>query len=221
MISGRDLKTETRQRSEELHIRYARLHEEMVEQFERLAVARNYGLICVLVGWQYWLAATVANYLLTIGHGSAALWPLAVWAIIAGLTVMIVRGRCEGSSSPLAGQVYRLWLIFFLLAGQLVVLQALTDMPIGVLVTMFSMLGAFGFAVMAAQLSRRFFAAALLMMASAAGAVLLPSFTFFVHGCAWVIVLQTLGLELMRKRTAWLAEEQYRSQVLPFTRLGS
>lgn len=222
MISGREINLEAR-RGEDLNLRCNRLHGELVEHLEQTALQENHGLICIVIGWQHWLACITANYLTDITPTQTWLHVLPVlgFAILALLTVRCLRDQSETTSSPLAKQVARLGLVFLLLSGSAVVLTFVLGLFSSLCPALLALLSVFLFAALGILVTSRFLPAALLLAGAGLAGALVPAFGFAIYGCCWLIVLQTLGLELVRKRRLWLAEEQYRSQVLPFTRLGS
>lgn len=223
MISGSDVKIEPRQRGDDLNARYLRLHGDMVDQLAQTAINENHGLVYTLVGWEHWIACAAANYLIEMMPVPAWLHivPWLVWSIVALLTFRLVRGRSLGACSPLATRITLMWFAFFLLAGSVVALNWLAGLPLFMVLPVLAILAAFAFGVLAILVSRRFLPAVLLMVAAGFAIALMPSVGFLLYGTAWLIILEALGHDLLRKRRAWLAEEQYRSQVLPFTRLGS
>lgn len=220
MISGREINLEAR-RGEDLNLRYNRVHGELVEQLEQTALQENHGLICIVIGWEHWLACITANYLADMVQTWLHLLPALGFALLALLTVRCLRDQSDTTSSPLAKQVARLGLVFLLLSGSTVALTFVLGLFSSLCPALLALLSAFLFAALGILVTPRFLPAALLLAGAGLAGALVPAFGFAIYGCCWLIVLQTLGLELVRKRRLWLAEEQYRSQVLPFTRLGS
>jgi hypothetical protein len=176
----------------------------MVAQLERMALVENHGLIYLLLGWEHLVACAVSNYLMANVHLQAPhrwpyLIPWVVWASVALATVWLVRRRAAEDTSPLGAINYRVWATFFLLCGNVVVLNLLAGVPVFVFLPVLATLSSFAFSVLAWVVSRRFLAASLVMFLTGPWIALFPAYGFLIYGCAWFLVLQTLGICLLRK----------------------
>jgi hypothetical protein len=175
-----------------------------IEQLERLARQRRWGLSLLLVGWLH-LAAFSLCYYLTVGctyHEPGAY--LAIWVGELCGVALIFRlcggPRSARSSPPLARFVIRVWLAYFVLAFNLGTMNTLRGHRMFELFPAMASLASFAFLVMTFAVNRRFFAAVLVMFAAGLlmSAYLLQAYLIFA--VAWWLVLNGIGTGLMMKR---------------------
>lgn len=207
---------------DDLVARSNRLLGELADDLERVAVEQNHGLIYMLIGWQHLAACLATNYLIEVlqlqpPHRYPYLIPWIAWIAAALLTVRLARTPGSGGErSPLVTATYRLWLVFFLLCGNVVCLNLLTRSPLFLFLPVLATLSTFAFSVMTNLVSRRFLPACLIMFATSPLIAVFPTYGFALYGTAWLVILQVLGFDLFRKRRRWLAEAAYHGAVLPF-----
>jgi hypothetical protein len=188
-----------------LDTRHAVLQREMIQSLERTAAWENHWLIYILVGWEH-LAACVATYYLVeilalqrpYRYPYLVVWLL--WVLVAWATIRLVRGPSAGTSSPLAAQIKRTWTMFFLLCGNVIGLNVTAGLPVLVFLPVLATLGTFAFSFLAVVLSRKFLAASLFMFVTSMLIARFPAYGFLIYGGSWVLVLQILGLVLLRNK---------------------
>jgi hypothetical protein len=191
--------------AEDLPTRQAALQREMVERLARTAARENHWLIYTLIGWEHLLACAVTYYLVEIvGVQRPYRQPYLVvwmyWVVVAWLTVHFVQRPIRGEKNPLAALIRRTWLMFFLLVGNVVGINLALRMPILVFLPVLATLGSFAFSVMTALVSWRFLPAGLLMFVTSILIAQFPTYGFLLYGGAWLVVLQTLGIALLRSK---------------------
>ena len=176
-----------------------------LEQFERLARQRHWGLALLLVGWLHLLAFSLCHYLTVAEDYHGASGYLAVWVgelIGMGLIFRLCEGRRPAPTPfpPLARFVVRIWLAYFVLAFNLGTMNTLRGNGLFELFPAMASLASFAFLVMTVAVSRRFFAAVLVMFAAGLlmSAYLLDSYLIFA--LAWWIVLNGIGAALLSGR---------------------
>lgn len=175
-----------------------------IEQLERLAHRRNWGLSLLLIGWWHLLAFS-ACYYLTIVHGyHEAAGYLAIWVgELCG--VWLIFRLCGGPLPsepfpPLARFIIRVWVSYFLLSFNLGTMNTLRGHRLFELFPAMASLASFAFLVMTFVVSRRFFWAVLVMFAAGLlmSAYLLHA--YLVFALAWWLVLNGIGLGLLGRR---------------------
>jgi hypothetical protein len=176
-----------------------------LDQLARWAHRRRWGLALLLAGWLHLIAFSLCHYLSSVGYHEPAGY-LAIWlAELAGLA-LIVR-LCGGKTPaeappPLARFVVRVWGAYFLLAFNLCTMNGLRGHALFELFPAMASLASFAFLVLTFTISRRFFAAVLVMFTAGLlmAAYLLHS--HLVFALAWWLVLQGIGLHLLRSPPA-------------------
>lgn len=191
----------------DLKTRYAALHREMVEQFERTAAVENHWLMYTLLGWEHLVTCSICYYFVQV-MGLQARWPYVVlWLaqiFVAIGTVKLVTGRPRVEESPLEPINKRIWLMFLFLCINVAVLNVLADQPIFRFLPALAVLSSFGFTAMTTLFSRRFAVAGLTMFGTGILIARFPEYGFLIYGAGWLVVLQTLAVIFFRKRKRWL-----------------
>jgi hypothetical protein len=227
MISECEPRSADAQPRGDLQSRHAALQRQMVAQLERTAAGENHWLIYLLLGWEH-LAACIASYYLVEVLGwryHPKRWPNLVvwlsWVVLAAATVHLIRIRSQAEKSPLASVVKRIWILFFLLCGNVVGLNLITGLPVFVFLPVLATLGTFAFAMLTMLLSRRFLAASLAMFATGIFIAYFPAYGLLIYGGSWLLVLQTLGILLyLSKRRLALTPDSARQAVSALPRSG-
>lgn len=200
-----------------LQTRYAALHREMVEQMEQTAVQENHGLIYLLLGWEHLLACAVTNYLtqnvhLEAPHRWPYLIPWVVWVLVVWTTVTLVRTKIATEASPLSTLNVRLWVTFLLLCGNVVILNLVAGLPVLIFLPVLATLSSFAFSVLTVVVSRRFLPACVVMFVTGPWIAVYPAYGFLIYGCGWLLVLEMLGVSLLRKR--WMRSMPVRQELV-------
>jgi hypothetical protein len=192
----------------DLKSRYAALHREMVEQFERTAAVENHWLMYLLLGWEYLTTCAVSHYLLEVLRVQVR-WPYAaVWLtqiVVAAATARLVTGRPQVEESPLEPINRRLWLMFQLLCINVAVLNIVSGQPSFAFLPALAVLSSFGFTVLTTVISRRFMVAGLTMFVTGVLMAVFPAYRFLIFGGGWLLILQSLAVVFLLKRQKWLA----------------
>lgn len=194
-----------REPASELNSQHAALHAAMLSRLEDTAARENHGLIYTLLGWEHLAACAATNYLiehvrLEHPHRWPYLLPWVAWVVVALATVRLVRGRVPEGQSPLGVILFRTWLIFFLLCGNVVALNLAAGLPLLIFLPVLATLSSFALSLLTALVSRRFLPAVLLMIATGVAIARLPQYGFLIYGVSWLVILQGLGIVLMRRR---------------------
>jgi hypothetical protein len=178
-----------------------------VDQLQRLAQERNWGLSLCLIGWLHLLAFLSCYYLTIVQDYHDAPGYLAIWIgelCGVGLIFWLCGGPRSGEASPpLARLIVRLWISYFVLAFNLCSMNTLRGHQMFELFPAMASLASFAFLVMTFSISGRFFWAVLVMFASGLlmSAYLLHAYLIFA--LAWWLVLNGIGLTLLlRRRTS-------------------
>jgi hypothetical protein len=192
---------------ETLPARYAAIHHAAVGQLRRTVALENHWLIYVLLGWEHLAACAATHYLVAVLELQRPYrWPYlvvwAAWVLVAGLTVWLVRRPCPGEPSPLAAKLRRVWLVYFLLCGNVVGLNVTAGLPVFVFLPVLHTLGTFAFSLMTVLLSARFLSASLFLFVTGFLSARFPEYGFLIYGISWLVLLETLGLVLQRDRQA-------------------
>lgn len=176
------------------------------EQLARLAQRRRWDLSLLLVGWLHLLAFSICHYL-TIGldYNKAAGY-LAVWVgelCGVGVIFRLCGGpRPTDASPPLARFIVRIWIAYFVLAFNLCSMNTLRGSRMFELFPAMASLASFAFLVMAFTVHRRFFGAVLVMFAAGLLMAAFLHYSYLVFGLAWWLVLQGIGLSILRRRSS-------------------
>jgi hypothetical protein len=180
------------------------------DQLLRLSRRRRWGLSLLLLGWLHLLAFLICYYMTIVCKYNGAPGYLTVWgAELCGMALIF--RLCGGPRSaeaplPLARFVVRVWATYFLLAFNLCSLNALRGHVMFELFPAMASLGSFGFMVMSFVIDRRFYAAVLVLFAAGLlEAANLPH-AFLVFALAWWLVLNGVGVALLRQRRPALRE---------------
>jgi hypothetical protein len=188
-----------------MQTRYADLRRDMVDQLERTVARENHWLIYTLLGWEHFAACAATYYLVEIlGLQRPYRWPYLVvwvlWVLAAAATVRLVRRPSLAESSPISGPIQRLWIVFFLLCGNVVGLNVIAGLPVFVFLPVLATLGTFAFSVLTMLLSRRFLTASLTLFVTGLFIAYFPAFGFLIYGGSWLLILQAIGLCLLRSK---------------------
>jgi hypothetical protein len=186
--------------------RYTALHQEMIEQYERYVAAGNRWAVYSFLAWEHLAVCAGSHYLLAVARVQnpwvyAVLWLGQVAVVLSAITWTRARVRVE--KSPLQRHSDRTWLVFLLLCWNVAILNVLAGQPVFVFLPVLATLSSFAFLVLASFLSRRFLAAALALCATGGLIARYPTYGFLLYGVGWLVVLQTLGVVLFRKRNRW------------------
>lgn len=184
---------------------HAELHAALLTRLEETAARENHGLIYTLLGWEHLGACVLTNYLIEVvrlehPHRWPYLLPWVAWIFLALATVRLVRGAVPEGRSPLGVMLFRTWLIFFLLCGNVVALNLAAGLPLLVFLPVLATLSSFALSLLTALVSRRFLPAVLLMIATGLAIARFPEYGFAIYGVSWLVILQTLGWVLLRRR---------------------
>ena len=163
--------------------RYAALHEEMVEQYERYVAVGNHWALYVFLGWEHLAACAGSYYLLEVARVREP-WPYALlWLgqVAVALSAFVLAQRwTRAEKSPLQRHVDRTWLVFLLLCWNVAILNVLAGQPVFVFLPVMATLSSFAFLVLTSFLSRRFLAAALTLCAAGGLIARFPVYSFLI-----------------------------------------
>jgi hypothetical protein len=178
-----------------------------LDQLERVARQRNWGLALLLVGWLHLLAFSLCYYLTVAENYHEASGYLAVWMgelLGMGLIFRLCAGYRPISTPlpPLARFIVRIWLAYFVLAFNLGTLNTLRGHRLFELFPAMASLASFAFLVMTLAVSRRFFAAVLVMFVAGLLMAAYLLHAYLIFALAWWIVLNGVGLTLWSGRGA-------------------
>jgi hypothetical protein len=173
----------------------------------RRARQHNWGLALLLVGWLHLLAFALCYYLTIVRDYHEAAGYLAVWVgELCGMVLIfrICGGRrlADDPAPPLERLIVRVWVSYFLLAFNLGSMNTLRGHKLFELFPATASLASFAFLVMTFAVSRRFFGAVLVMFPSG---LLMAAFllhAYLIFALAWWLVLNGIGLGLLRERRA-------------------
>jgi hypothetical protein len=178
------------------------------DQLERWARQRRWGLSLLLVGWLHLLAFSFCYYLTIVRSYHAAAGHLAVWVgELCGVALIfrLCGGPSPAERSPaLARFVGRVWFAYFVLAFNLGSMNTLRGHQLFELFPAMASLASFGFLVMTFAVNRRFFGAVLVMFAAGLLMAAYLLHAYLIFGLAWWLVLNGIGLQLMRRRPSSL-----------------
>jgi hypothetical protein len=175
-----------------------------IDQLERLARQRRWGLSLLLVGWLHLLAFSLCYYL-TVARGyHEAAGYLAIWVgelCGVGLIFRLCGGPPSAERPPaLSRFIGRVWFAYFVLAFNLGSMNTLRGHPMFELFPAMASLASFGFLVMTFAVNRRFFAAVVVMFAAGLLMAAYLLHAYLIFGLAWWLVLNGIGLGLLRRR---------------------
>jgi hypothetical protein len=181
-----------------------------IEQLRQAAEHRRWGLSLLLLGWLH-LAAFSGCDALTIlfdyhePGGYLALWVAELLGV--GLIFYLCgKRKSPDDSTPLSRFIVRVWIAYFVLAFNLGSMNTLRGNRMFELFPAMASLASFAFLVMTFAVSRRFFWAVLVMFAAG---LLMASFlsrSYLIFAVAWWLVLNGIGLVLLRGRPATLTD---------------
>jgi hypothetical protein len=175
-----------------------------LEQLERLARLRNWGLSLILVGWWHLLAFSGCYYLTIVRTYHEPAGYLTIWlGELCG--VWVIFRLCGGPRPseplpPLARLIVRVWANYFILAFNLATMNKLRGHYLFELSPAMASLASFAFLVMTFTVNRRFFWGVPVMFAAG---LLMSAFllhAYLVFALAWWLVLNGIGLSLLRRR---------------------
>lgn len=185
--------------------RFQAIHREAVEQLERTAAAENHWLIYALIGWEHLAACGASHYLLYVRQLQQPRWPyVAVWLIqilAVWATIKFISGRPQTEESPIEPFTKRVWTVFLLLCINVAVLNVVSGEPVFKFMPALATLSSFGFTFLTILVSRRFMAAGLAMFITGILMAKFRSFEFLIYGTGWLVVLESLGVVLWRRRS--------------------
>ncbi|MCS6976392.1 MAG: hypothetical protein NZM31_05200 [Gemmatales bacterium] len=197
--------------------RYAAIHREMIEQFERTAAAENHWLMYMLLGVEMMAACAISHYFVEVlelqeGYRWAyvVLWIGQILLAIGTVKLVTWFGR-PTEESPLEPMNKRLWLMFIFLSINIAVLNVLTGLPVFVFLPTLAALSSMAFTALASFVSRRFGLAGLWMFLVGIVTARYPDYGFLIYGAGWFLLLQVLGIVFLLKRRRWLADLDARS----------
>jgi hypothetical protein len=96
---------------------------------------------------------------------------------------------------------------FLFLSCNVAVLNVIAGLPVFTFLPVLATLSSFAVLVLAALLSRRLMAGALVLFISGILIAYFPAYGFLIYGAGWLLVLQTIGVVLYRKRRRLLASK--------------
>jgi hypothetical protein len=194
----------------DLRKRHAALHREIIEQSEYAAAVENYWLVYTLLGWENLTACGVSYYLAEIAKLQANRWPyVLVWLVQIGIalaTFQFIRRRSPAEESPYKPLIVRVATAFLFLSCNVAVLNVIAGLPVFTFLPVLATLSSFALSVLAALLSRRLMAGALVLFIAGILIAYFPVYGFLIYGVGWLLVLQTVGIVLYRKRRQLLAD---------------
>jgi hypothetical protein len=195
-----------------LHDRHRALHNEILAQIEHSIAVENHWLVYALLGWENLAACGVSYYLAEIAKLQAPhRWPyVLVWfaqIAVALATFHFVRSRSRAEDSPYKPLIMRVWTAFLFLSCNVAVLNVIAGLPVFTFLPVLATLSSFALLVLSALLSPRLLAGALVLFITGTLIAYFPAYGFLIYGAGWLIVLETVGLLLYRKRRQLLAGE--------------
>jgi len=197
--------------------RYAAIHREMIEQFERTAAAEHHWLMYMLLGAEMLAACAVSHYFVEVLHLQegyrwvyVVLWIGQILLAIGTVKFVTWFGR-PTEESPLEPMNKRLWLMFIFLSINVAVLNVVAGQPVFVFLPTLAALSSMAFTALASFVSRRFGLAGLWMFLVGILTANYPQYGFLIYGAGWFLLLQVLGLVFLLKRRHWLADLEARS----------
>src|SRR5262249_47410453 len=99
-------------------------------------------------------------------------------------------------------KVLRIWVVYFLLCGNVVGLNVTAGLPVLVFLPVLHTLGTFAFSVMCVLVSAWFLPASFFLFMTGFLSARFPEYGFLIYGGSWLVVLETLGLVLHGDRQA-------------------
>src|SRR5262249_8333931 len=142
-------------------------------------------------------------------------WPYLVvwvaWLVLAGLTFRGLRTPAAVERPPLAWHSTRTWAVFFLLCGNVVALNMFAGLPVFVFLPVLATLSSFAFSVLVGLVSRKFGLAGLAMFVTGIFIARFPAYGFLIYGGSWLLILQALGLILLRRKRSFLTQARVRA----------
>jgi hypothetical protein len=188
-----------------LEARYAALKAEVMEQIELSVAIENHWLVYTLVGWEHTATCAVSQFLVEgVGLQAPHLWPyVLLWVgqiLVVLATFHVIRSRSKAEPSPYKPLIMRVWTALLFLSCNVAVLNVIAGLPVFTFLPVLATLSAFALTVLAGLLSRRLQAAAFAMFVTGILIAYFPAYGFLIYGAGWLLVLQTVGVILYRKR---------------------
>jgi hypothetical protein len=176
-----------------------------IDQLERLARRRRWGLSLLLVGWLHLLAFSLCYYLTVAQDYHEAAGYLVIWVSElcgAALIFRLCGGPRVEQHVPLERFLVRVWASYFVLAFNLGTMNTLRGHRLFELFPAMASLASFAFLVLTFTVSRRFFAAVLVMFTAGLLMSVYLLHAYLIFALAWWLVLNRLGLVLLSGRRA-------------------
>jgi hypothetical protein len=175
-----------------------------LDQLERLARERNWGLSLALVGWLHLLAFSVCYYLTIVRDYHEAAGYLIIWTselLGAGLIFRLCGGPrpADAPAPPLERFIVRVWTAYFILSFNLGTLNTLRGNRLFELFPAMASLASFAFLVMAFTISRWFYAAVVVMFAAGLLMAEYLLHAYLIFAIAWWLVLNSIGVALFAR----------------------
>ncbi len=174
-------------------------------QLVRLARCRRWDLALMLIGWLHLASFSICYYFTVVCDYNDAPGYLTVWGTELCGVALIFR-LCGGRYAwrtpvPLARFVIRLWVAYFMLAFNLCSMNALRGHRMFELFPAMASLASLCFLAMAFVINRRFYGAVLVMFAAGLLEAANLRHAFLIFALAWWLVLNGVGITLLRHRT--------------------
>jgi hypothetical protein len=136
---------------------------------------------------------------------SLALWGSELAAVLSALR--LVAGPGWFRESPAVGLILRVWVTFLILSFNVASLNTLTGWSVDWFKLGWCTLSSFGFATMAWLFGLRFLVPAFQMYFTGLLIVRFPGWAYLIHGLSWFAALQSIGLDLARRRARLLRRQ--------------
>jgi len=182
----------------------AALHAEMRE----VGIRRPWGRALMAVGWVHLIFFLACQAVYTWGHKSERL-TLLLWALELAAVLVAMRrvaGRDWIRESPGVALVVRIWVTYLVLSFNVASLNHLTGWTIDWFKPAWCTLASFGFATLAWLFGARFLVWAVQMYFTGLLMVQFRDWNYAINALSWFVVLQSIGLNLERKRVLTLAQ---------------
>jgi len=175
----------------------------LVADLDRVAARDRWGFAFMVIGAIHFTAFVLCELRYTSGDlreaPYVAIWLLELAAVL--LTMQFFGGRYWWRATPLAGILGRLWGTFLLLSFNLTTMNSMLGMAYPEwFKPALTNLATFGFATTAYLLTPRYFIPAVGMYFAGLLMVAMPRHAYIIHGSAWLLTLEGLGVILERRR---------------------
>lgn len=176
---------------------------ELIADLDRVAARDRWGYAMMAIGAIHFAAFSLCELRYTSGDlreaPYVAIWLMELVAVL--LTMQYYGGRYWWRASPLAGVLGRVWGTFLLLSFNLTTMNSMLglDYPEWFKPALTN-LATFGFATTAYLLTPRYFIPAVGMYFTGLLMVAFPRHAYIIHGTAWLLTLESLGVILERRR---------------------